>query len=1477
MKLPSLIKSIKIVLIATACAFCGFEAYARSVPAEQIYDYARHRDYTALKYLGSNLEAEDGDGNTAVCLALKNGDRTSYSVLVNYGANPHPRCERRLSLRRYDASGSSVSNSSSTTWIMAAALVAGGVGIAAAAAGGGGGSKGSGGSDGPQRGNCDGYMSECTIGYEATGKTCIGHDGKTYFECVPTDCSGYDLGAVPENCDDFSACRSGNVVTYKCNNCKEGWHGKTCENKNACLYHTTECSLPLGYVETGEVCYEGDNKYIECKPNPCEGYDLVPPHNMETCNNFSTCRSGEITKYKCEACNEGWNGTTCNDKNICDYDTTECIPENGYVETGNICYEGYNKYTECKPRDCSDYPFYKEPTTHCDISESCKPGKEQLKWRCSLCEIGWEGDDCSIMHQCPYSTTECLEEKGYVATGNDCWSGSNHYIECKPVDCSDYPLESIPEHCASTSSCRSADVTTYLCNSCQEGWEGSACDQKAVCPYDTTECLEEKGYVETGRTCKSGYDKYIECMPNPCDGYTLETCPADAIECETCLSGKNTLYKVKQCREGWTGVDCGVPKECEGFTLECEEGYIFPPNGEVCRYGDIEYKKCKPRECRPEYKYLECPAGYDEKDTCQSGETIYKECEEHPCEFHTTECKEGYIETGNTCQSGDNHYVECKPAECVGFTLERCPPHAQNCNSCKSGETIRYQITKCYPGWTGDDCNEPSYCPYSNLSCDGSKGEIPTGKTCESGGKTYIDCTNRECMGFSLVDSCPTDKVRTCEKCVSGGTDYYKAKECAEGWTNTGNYCEDPVECGDDYKLLTCPEHADCHHCMSGTTKWLKIYACKVGYEPNSEGTQCVEKEGIGTSSVLSLMRSPRRVGAYYSKDKFEHTEDIVLNTAENVTAIGIYAEDASVINNARIEIKKPLIEDSEDESEIVEDESQAVNNKPEIVNDKTPDMPAGYAIGMYATSGSTVVNNGKITIDGAQIAVGMYGEDGNEEMPTIVENAGTIEITNSDKAYGIWAEGENVIVKNTGTIKIDEATRNDECTGANCGESSYAIVLNGGVLFQNGLLQAQSFNTEDIDGMVTASSDARFEIENELSGDLTISTDVVTNGFEDTYTVDNMIDAGDVSGLNLLSQSALFDAELQNESDAVLTMKSFNEVVQNQSVAEFLHQNYDAGNNEELFNLLKEKDSLASLNAAVNTLTADDVFNRFNFEDMTMMRELNADVNNKLFNNNAEHLTTSGSVAPFYFESGMGSNARYALYSTRIGRKSFGLSMAFSNVSSSDRHDRNSRKDETFQMSVPLGYNRYGFKFITAPRFGYAYGTYDRNGYNRTYDGTVEKRMMGLMNETRYPIDMGGWSLSPAAEFNMLGYHIKGHEDRAPFALNIKSQNNYSVEAGLGLYANKNVRFGHNQRLQMHAGVAAYHEFADPYTTELEMQDMNGSFKVRDARRKDNRAVVRAGFDYNFGSDFSLIGAIASFVDGTTHTNANLDFKYHF
>ena len=531
-----------------------------------------------------------------------------------------------------------------------------------------------------------------------------------------------------------------------------------------------------------------------------------------------------------------------------------------------------------------------------------------------------------------------------------------------------------------------------------------------------------------------------------------------------------------------------------------------------------------------------------------------------------------------------------------------------------------------------------------------------------------------------------------------------------------------------------------------------------------------------------------------------------------------------------------------------------------------------------YGMFGYDMNNYANIVITGADnTAYGMYAQNGTLDKKTNVLNAGSISLSGNGSLYGIYAAGANVIVTNTGTISINGTS----CTGDACNDiETYpnAIVLNGATLQQMGTMSAMSLDLSSFGGNVLASESSRFEVTNALSGDLLLSSDVVKGGFDDTYAVTDMIDAGDVSGLNLLSQSALFDAKLENESDAVLKMKDFNTVVENSSVADFLKQNYASGNNEELFNLLKKQENISALNNAVDALTGADVFNRFNFEDMTMMRELNMDVNNVLFNDSADHLTTSGTIAPFYFDSDSGSDGKYALYNTRIGRHSYGLTMAFTNVNSSDRKNDNYRSDESFQMSVPFGYKTHGFKFITAPRFGYAYGTYDRNGYDgRVYEGTVEKRMFGLMNEMRYPIDMDGWSLAPAAEFNLLGYHIKGHEQKSPFALNIRGQDNYSVEAGLGLYANKDMKIGKQQRLKMYAGMAVYHEFADPYTTELNMQGMSGSFRVRDARRKDNRAVLRGGFDYGFAEDFSLIGTLATFIDGTTHTNANVELRYHF
>ena len=246
-------------------------------------------------------------------------------------------------------------------------------------------------------------------------------------------------------------------------------------------------------------------------------------------------------------------------------------------------------------------------------------------------------------------------------------------------------------------------------------------------------------------------------------------------------------------------------------------------------------------------------------------------------------------------------------------------------------------------------------------------------------------------------------------------------------------------------------------------------------------------------------------------------------------------------------------------------------------------------------------------------------------------------------------------------------------------------------------------------------------------------------------------------------------------------------------------------------------------------------------------------------------------------FRGDTGSNARYSLYNKRDGRWSVGLGVAFTNVRSDNAHDDDDRRDSMYQLIVPMGYRTHGFNLMTSPRIGYARGTYDRTGFdNKNYDGTIEKRVYGLMNEARYPLTFGDWTLEPAAEFNVLGYTQKGHEDQKEYALNIKSQNTYSVEGGIGLYLTKEKELSEDSKIKITAGVAAYHEFADPYRLEVGMEGMDGTFLLRDEKRSDNRGVVRAGFNYDW-DDYSLYGSFMSYIDREIRSTLKTGFKWKF
>jgi hypothetical protein len=151
------------------------------------------------------------------------------------------------------------------------------------------------------------------------------------------------------------------------------------------------------------------------------------------------------------------------------------------------------------------------------------------------------------------------------------------------------------------------------------------------------------------------------------------------------------------------------------------------------------------------------------------------------------------------------------------------------------------------------------------------------------------------------------------------------------------------------------------------------------------------------------------------------------------------------------------------------------------------------------------------------------------------------------------------------------------------------------------------------------------------------------------------------------------------------------------------------------------------------------DILSRFNFEEMTMMRELNFDMNEKLFHNQDKTFALAGSVSPMAFKGDTGSNAKYSLFNKRDGNTSIGLGVAFTDVRSDDEQDGNSRVESSYQLVLPMGYKMGNLNMITSPRIGYArgsYGSFDGRR-DRSYGKRVdrEKRHGGALCGCGLPI----------------------------------------------------------------------------------------------------------------------------------------------
>jgi hypothetical protein len=344
------------------------------------------------------------------------------------------------------------------------------------------------------------------------------------------------------------------------------------------------------------------------------------------------------------------------------------------------------------------------------------------------------------------------------------------------------------------------------------------------------------------------------------------------------------------------------------------------------------------------------------------------------------------------------------------------------------------------------------------------------------------------------------------------------------------------------------------------------------------------------------------------------------------------------------------------------------------------------------------------------------------------------------------------------------------------------------------------------------------------------------------------------------------------------MTKKDFADVVENSSLAEFLEENYADKNNEALFNELKSADTSAKFEQNLNNLFGQHLLSDLTFEDLNILREINFDMNQNLFNQKKGSFALADGIETVKGGK-LGSAGQYALSGYSDGKTAYsvGLSIAETNNLKGKNHNQ-AKTNSNIMLSMPISHKTNGFELITSPKFGFNRGTYEREGLNNmTYDGTVERKTFALMNEARYPINTQSVKIIPSAEFNMIGYNLKAREDQKQYSLHIDSQNHYSVESGLGLNLEKEFMPYKDTKLKLSGGMAVYKEFADPYDLKVGMNEMSGNYKLKDETHGDKRTVLRFGAGYNVKENLDISAMIRTNIDRTNRTDAGVNLNYHF
>ncbi len=516
--------------------------------------------------------------------------------------------------------------------------------------------------------------------------------------------------------------------------------------------------------------------------------------------------------------------------------------------------------------------------------------------------------------------------------------------------------------------------------------------------------------------------------------------------------------------------------------------------------------------------------------------------------------------------------------------------------------------------------------------------------------------------------------------------------------------------------------------------------------------------------------------------------------------------------------------------------------------------VTANNSYGIYAESGAGEINNtGNIYIkEGVTDSYGIYA--GAE---TTINNTGNI-ISESD-SYAVYALGDGTVT-NTGSI-VGKTYGVEEENTQGASVQSFLMAKTGGKIINNGIISTNSsMNFDeytDGTGIISVGENGVYEATS-LKGTVTADSSIVQNAFETLYkTQDSFI--GEDLGLNVISGSYLFNAEKQTNdngnTDIIMTMKSFDEVVSNKSFANYLNDNYKNEKGENVFNNLKgaSSSSLFNQNLAkefgfnfvpnlakqkfdteklVNREIVDDILEYTPDDDRAVLKfvTLNNDVKEKgivsNYNNNV--------------------NAVYGFKDYSINKNikvGYGLSLINSDF---DSDNYMNGYNNVFEVFAPISFNNT-YAAVIKPKIGYGWGHYRRQSVNSVHKENTEEYYYGVESKAQKSIDVGFIDLEPNLGFNITGLYMKDINETNN-GLKIDGKSLISAESTIGLDLKKKISFNKDQTLLIKVGGTYFHEFGDKYKTKATVDNMIGKYSIVSNRMHRNYGLlsVKARYNYN-------------------------------